>query len=79
MSTLEYTVLMLKTMPEETLKEVQNYIQYLLFRDAGTVAMELLNEDDIVDKLTKSIEMSDGGATTPASEVAEQMRKKYAI
>lgn len=36
MSTLEYTVSMLEAMPEERLKEVQSYIQYIMFRDRGT-------------------------------------------
>lgn len=56
MSTLEYTVSMLETMPEEKLKEVQNYIQYLAFRDSGNVLTEMLTEDAIVEQLTKSME-----------------------
>lgn len=35
MSTLEYTVSMFEAMPEEKLKEVQDYIRYLAFRDEG--------------------------------------------
>lgn len=79
MSTLEYTVSILETMSEEKLKEVQNYIQYLIFRDAGNAALELLNEDAIVEQLTKSMEKSDMGATTPAEAVSHQMREKYAV
>ena len=56
MSTLEYTVSMLEAMPEERLKEVQNYIQYLTFRDEGNVLTEMLTENAIVEQLTKSME-----------------------
>lgn len=79
MSTLEYTVSMLEAMPEEKLKEIQNFIQYIIFRDAGNVPMELLSEDVIVKQLTESMEKSDMGATTPASVVSQRMREKYAI
>lgn len=79
MSTLEYTVSMLETMPEEKLKEVQNYIQYLTFRDRGNILTEVLTEDAIVEQLTKSMEKSELGETTPASVVSQRMRKKYAI
>ena len=43
MSTLEYTVSMLQAMPEEKLKEVQSYIQYITFRDAGNMLTEMLD------------------------------------
>lgn len=79
MSTLEYTVSMLETMPEEKLKEIQNYIQYLTFRDNGNALTEVLTEDAIVEQLTKSMEKSDLGETTPASVVSKKMREKYAI
>lgn len=79
MSTLEYTVSMLEAMPEEKLKEVQNYIQYLSFRDGGNVLTEMLTEDAIVEQLTKSMEKSDLGATTSASVVSQRMREKYVI
>lgn len=79
MSTLEYTVSMLETMPEENLKEVQNYIQYLTFRDRGNILTEVLTEDAIVEQLTKSMEKSELGETTPASVVSQRMRKKYVI
>lgn len=79
MSILEYTVSMLETMPEEKLKEVQNYIQYLTFRDRGNILTEVLTEDAIVEQLTKSMEKSELGETTPASVVSQRMRKKYVI
>ena len=79
MSTLEYTVSMLEAMPEEKLKEVQNYIQYLTFRDGGNVLTEMLTEDAIVEQLTKSMEKSDLGASTPAGVVSQRMREKYVI
>lgn len=79
MSTLEYTVSMLKAMPEEKLKEVQNYIQYLIFRDERDTMMEMFSEDEIVEQLTKSMEKSDMGATTPASVVSQRMREKYVL
>lgn len=79
MSTLEYTVSMLETMSEEKLKEVQNFIQYVIFRDTGNAPMELLSENVIVKQLTESMEKSDKGATTPANAVSQRMREKYAI
>jgi hypothetical protein len=79
MSTLEYTVSMLETMPEEKLKEVQNYIRYLAFRDEGDALAGMLTEDAIVEQLTKSMDKSDQGATTPAREVSRRMREKYGI
>lgn len=79
MSTLEYTVSMLKTMPEEKLREVQNYIRYLTFRDEGNRLTEMLTEDAIVEQLTESMKKSDLGATTPASVVSQRMREKYVI
>lgn len=79
MSTLEYTVSMLETMSEDKLKEVQNFIQYLIFRDEGDTLMEVLSEDEIIEQLTKSMEKSDMGATTPASVVSQRMREKYAL
>ena len=79
MSTLEYTVSMLEAMPEERLKEVQNYIQYLTFRDKGNILTEMLTENAIVEQLTKSMEKSDLGTTTPAGEVSQKMREKYVV
>lgn len=79
MSTLEYTVSMLEAMSEEKLKEVQNYIQYIAFRDAGNTSLGLFSEDAIVEQLTKSMEKSDMGATVSASVVSQRMREKYAV
>lgn len=79
MSTLEYTVSMLETMPEDKLKEVQNYIRYITFRDEASVLTELFTEEALVEQLKKSMEKSDLGATTPASVVSQRMREKYAI
>lgn len=79
MSTLEYTVSMLETMPEDKLKEVQNYIRYITFRDEESVLTETLTEDAIVEQLEKSMEKSDLGATTPANVVSQRMRKKYVV
>lgn len=79
MSTLEYTVSMLGAMSEEKLKEVQDYIRYLAFRDEGNVLTERLTEDVIVEQLTKSMEKSDQGATTPAGVVSQRMREKYVV
>ena len=79
MSTLEYTISLLETMPEEKLKEVQNYIQYIIFRDDETVPFKLLSEEEIVKQLAKSMEKSDMGAITPADVVSKRMREKYAI
>lgn len=41
MSTLEYTISLLETMPEDKLKEIQNYIQYIIFRDDETKPFKL--------------------------------------
>ena len=79
MSTLEYTVSMLEAIPEEKLKEVQRYIQYIMFRDTENPIAELLTEDAIVEQLTASMEKSDMGATIPASIVSQKMREKYVI
>lgn len=79
MSTLEYTVLMLETMPEEKLKEVQNYIRYLTFRDEENVLTEMLTENEMVEQLTESMKKSDLGATTSASVISRTMREKYVI
>ena len=79
MSTLEYTVSLLETMPEDKLKEVQKYIQYLIFKDMGDIPMEALSEDAIFRQLTESMEKSDMGATTPADIVSQRMKEKYAI
>ena len=79
MSTLEYTISMLETMPEDKLREVQKYIQYLIFKDMGDMPMESYNEDIIVRQLTESMKKSDMGATTPANIVSQQMKEKYAI
>ena len=79
MSTLEYTVSMLEKMPEDNLREVQKYIQYLIFRDRSDMPIEFLSEDAIVRQLTESMKKSDMGITTPANIVSERMREKYAI
>lgn len=79
MSTLEYTVSMLETMPEDRLKEVQNYIRYIAFRDEGGVLTEMLTEDALVEQLRASMEKSDLGETVPASVVPQRMRKKYVV
>ena len=79
MSTLEYTISMLETMPEDKLREVQKYIQYLIFKDMGDMPMESYNEDIIVRQLTESMKKSDMGATTPADIVSQRMKEKYAI
>lgn len=79
MSTLEYTVSMLEAMPEEKLKEVQNYIRYLTFRDEEKVLTKMLTENEIVEQLTESMKRSDLEATVPASVVSQRMREKYVI
>ena len=79
MSTLEYTVSLLENMPEDNLKEVQKYIQYLVFRDRSDMSVEFLSEDAIVRQLTESMKKSNMGITTPADIVSERMREKYAI
>lgn len=79
MSTLEYTISLLETMSEEKLREVQNYIKYITFRDEGGMPLQSLSEDEIVKQLTESMIKSDMGATTPANVVSRQMREKYAI
>ena len=79
MSTLEYTISMLETMPEDKLREVQKYIQYLIFKDMDDMPMELFNEDIIVRQFTESMKKSDMGATTPADVVSQRMKEKYAI
>ncbi len=79
MSTLEYTISLLETMPEEKLKEIQNYIQYIIFRDDATVPFKPLSEEEIVKQLTESVKKSDMGSTTPADVVSQRMREKYAI
>lgn len=79
MSTLEYMVSMFETMPEDRLKEVQNYIRYIAFRDEGSVLTEILTEDALVEQLRESMEKSDLGGTVPASVVSQRMRKKYVV
>ena len=74
MSTLEYTISMLETMPEDKLKEVQKYIQYLIFKDMDDMPMEAFNEDVIVRQLTESMKKSDMVATTSADIVSQQMK-----
>lgn len=79
MSTLEYTVSLLETMSEDKLREVQNYIQYLIFEDMDDMPMEPFSEDVIVRQLTESMKNSDMGVTTSASIVSQRMKEKYAI
>ena len=79
MSTFEYTISMLETMPEDKLKEVQKYIQYLIFKDMNEMPMESFNEDVIVRQLIESMKKSDMGDTTPADIVSQRMKEKYAI
>lgn len=47
---------MLEKMSEEKLKEVQTFIQYIMFRDTENTPLELLSEDIIVSQLTESME-----------------------
>lgn len=79
MSTLEYTISLLEAMPEEKLKEIQNYIQYIIFRDDETMPFKSLSEEEIVKQLTESMKKSDMGATAPADVASKRMREKYAI
>lgn len=79
MSTLVYTISLLEAMPEEKLKEIQNYIQYVIFRDDATVPIKPLSEEEIVKQLTESMKKSDTGSATPAGVVSQRMREKYAI
>lgn len=79
MSTLEYTISLLETMSEEKLKEIQNYIQYIIFRDEKAMPFEPFSEEEIVRQLTESMAKSDIGTTTPADMLSQRMREKYAI
>ena len=79
MSTLEYTISMLETMPEDKLREVQKCIQYRIFKDMSDIPMESFNEDIIGRQLTESMKKSDMGAATPADIVSQRMKEKYAI
>lgn len=53
MSTLEYTISLLETMPEDKLKEIRNYIQYSIFRDDATKPFKPLSEEELVKQLTE--------------------------
>ena len=55
MSTLEYTISLLKTMPEEKVKEVQNYIQYIISRDDEPMPLKPFSEEEIVKQLEESM------------------------
>jgi len=66
-------------MSEDKLREVQKYIQYLIFKDMDNMPMEFLSENDIVKQLTESMKKSDMGFTTPADIVSQRMKEKYAI
>lgn len=79
MSTLEYTISLLETMPEEKLREIQNYIQYIIFRDDAAKPFKPLSEEELVTQLTESMKKSDMGATAPADVVSQRMREKYAL
>ncbi|GEM_PF-190130 len=79
MSTLEYTISLLETMPEEKLREIQNYIQYIIFRDDAAKPFKPLSEEELVTQLTESMKKSDMGVTTPADVVSQRMREKYAL
>lgn len=79
MSTLEYTISLLETMPEEKLREIQNYIQYIIFRDDAAMPFKPLSEEDLVKQLTESMKKSDMGAIIPADVVSQRMREKYVI
>jgi hypothetical protein len=80
MSTLDYTISMLETMPEDKLMEVQNYIRYIIFRDKEDVSpLTPLTEDMLVEQLTTSMKKSDMGMVTSADEVSRKMREKYGI
>lgn len=65
-----------RTMPEEKLKEIQNYIQYIYFRDDAAMPFKPLSEKEIVKQLTESMKKSDMGATTSADVVSQRMREK---
>lgn len=54
MSILESTVSMLESMPEDKLREVQNYIQYIIFREEKNASMELLGEEAPIEQLEES-------------------------
>jgi hypothetical protein len=80
MSTLDYTISMLETMPEDKLMEVQNYIRYIIFRDKEDVSpLTPLTEDMLVEQLITSMKKSDMGMVTSADEVSRKMREKYGI
>jgi Mn-dependent DtxR family transcriptional regulator len=79
MDTLETTVSMLRTMSENDLKEVQNYIRYILYKNEENCRFEIYNKVEIVEQLTKSMELSDKGNTKPASEISKKMRERYAV
>lgn len=48
-------------------------------KDRISILLEVLSEDEIVEQLTKSMEKSDMGTTTPASVVSQRMREKYVL
>jgi hypothetical protein len=80
MSTLDYTISMLKTMPENKLIEIQNYIRYIIYRDTEEIVpFTPLSEDMLVDQLTASIQKSNMGMVTSADDVSRSMRAKYGI
>jgi hypothetical protein len=78
-STLEATVSMLESMSENELKEVQNYIRYIIYKNDEVSVYKPMSEAEIVEQLLQSVERSDKGYTKSAKEVSDEMRERYAI
>ncbi len=77
MSTLEATVSMLETLPEEDLLAIRGIVQRFIAKNSNPYRP--LTKKETLDKLAASRKHAEEGMVIDAREAAEEIRQKYGL
>lgn len=78
MSTLESTISMLETLPEDDLVAVNHLVKHLMFR-SGNVPFHAMNKEQMLEELETARRHVSEGKVKEGHQVAAEMRDKYGL
>ena len=77
MSTLEATVSMLETLPEEDLMAINGIVRRFVVKESNPYRP--LSKEETLEKLAKSRKHAEEGRLTDARQAVEEIRQKHGI
>lgn len=79
MSTLEATVSMLETLPEEEINAIYEVTKRFFINRTGNNPFQPKTEDEIIQELDIARGDAEAGMVTDAKEVSSELREKYGL